>query len=449
MNYENELKRLENGLKKLGHFVKKADIQTRGDFDLYKFKLRRALEERSLYGSNEKCDSENVRVVLQLNSEIVGVILQLNVITRQLNIGMTFDDLCVQSEMPIEPTDDGKNRSVKSNSQNKIFGKPPFFTQGHALIIGVGDDLSCTIDDAKGLANILRNEARCAYNPEQVHLLTGKSADRDGVLSALDAMAKATDNESTVVIYFSGHGYQYGKSSYLMANGYNADNLEETAVSGAEFAQKIMAIPAQKKLILLDCCHAGGIGKIKGVALAKFPLPPEAVNLFKEGEGYVLIASSQRDEYSFTGNPYSVFTGVLIEALCGKGVTEKDGYVRVADLAGHTREKVPSLTEGKQHPIFHFKNADNFVIAYYAAGDTQPKAVPFSLEAKKMQTGSNFDEVKKALTEKQLAHLIEQYEAVFNQRERTLDEGHKVVLTSQLEHLEIQIQQVKSELKQL
>jgi hypothetical protein len=40
------------------------------------------------------------------------------------------------------------------------------------------------------------------------------------------------------------------------------------------------------------------------------------------------------------------------------------------------------VSEDKQHPILHFEKADNFVIAYYAAGDSQQKAVPFSLKPK-------------------------------------------------------------------
>ena len=44
------------------------------------------------------------------------------------------------------------------------------FQQGFALVVGVGDDLPNTIDDAKGLANILFDEGRCAYPANQVNL---------------------------------------------------------------------------------------------------------------------------------------------------------------------------------------------------------------------------------------------------------------------------------------
>ncbi len=219
---------------------------------------------------------------------------------------------------------------------------------------------------------------------DQVHLLTETQAARDDVLSALDILSKSTNDESTVVIYFSGHGHQVTSTTseayYLMPYGYDTEKLFKTAISGAEYADRLRAIPAQKLLVMLDCCHAGGVGdaKVPGVKLAKSPLPPESLALLSAGKGRVLIASSQEDELSYAGQPYSAFTLALIEALCGRGVAKKDGYVRVSDLAMYTREKVPGRTNEKQHPILHFEHADNFAIAYYAGGDAEPKGLPFS-----------------------------------------------------------------------
>ncbi|HDN25565.1 MAG TPA: caspase family protein [Thioploca sp.] len=90
-----------------------------------------------------------------------------------------------------------------------------FFTKGHALIVGVGADLPGTVNDAEGLANILKDEGRCAYLPKQVHLLTDEKANRDSVLTALDELAQSTDDESAVIIYYSGHGYQQGNTGII------------------------------------------------------------------------------------------------------------------------------------------------------------------------------------------------------------------------------------------
>jgi len=260
------------------------------------------------------------------------------------------------------------------------------FDQGHALVVGVGGDLPNTVDDAVGLANILQDPARCAYPSEHVRLLTSEEATRERILSALDDLSASTGPQSTVIVYFSGHGYRVasptGEFYYLLPHGYDLEQLYRTAVGGAEFTARLRAIPAQKLLLLLDCCHAGGVGEAKapGLQMAKAPLPPEAQELLAEGVGRVLIASSQENELSFGGRPFSAFTLALTEALAGVGVAKQDGYVRVTDLALHAREVVPGRTQQRQHPILHFEQADNFVLAYYAGGDTQPKGVLFAGE---------------------------------------------------------------------
>ncbi|MBD2543003.1 caspase family protein [Planktothricoides raciborskii] len=94
------------------------------------------------------------------------------------------------------------------------------FQQGFALVVGVGGDLPNTIDDAKGLANILKDEGRCAYPTNQVNLLVSEAAIRENILSGLDNLAQTSNPDATVVIYFSGHGYHVetsiGSQYYLM-----------------------------------------------------------------------------------------------------------------------------------------------------------------------------------------------------------------------------------------
>lgn len=256
------------------------------------------------------------------------------------------------------------------------------FTQGHALLVGVGADLPNTVDDATGLAALLADTERCAYPTGHVHLFTEQQATRSQILNALDQLAASSDASATIIFYFSGHGYEVnttiGKSYFLLPYGYALNTLATTAINGAELMAKLNAIPAQKMLVLLDCCHAGGLedAKAPGASFAKAPIPAEAVELLAKGSGRVIIASSQADELSYAGKPYSQFTQALLEALAGAGASKADGYVRAADLAMYARETVPSQTKGKQHPVLHFEQADNFVVAYYAAGDKQPKGLP-------------------------------------------------------------------------
>jgi hypothetical protein len=277
------------------------------------------------------------------------------------------------------------------HQQHKLFSEgvnymSNIFSQGFALVVGAGGNLPNTVADAKGLAGILTDPGRCAYPQNQVVLLTGPNATRGAILDTLTKLSQSTNAQSTVVVYFSGHGGQVqlgtGPVYYIMPYGYDTQRLTETAISGSEFTDQLQKIPTQKLLLLLDCCHAGGIGEVKGDGpqIAKGPLPSEAASLFAAGSGRAIIASSQADELSFAGQPYSAFTLALIEALCGSGVAQKDGYVRMTDVALYTREKVPQRTRNRQHPILDFKEADNFILAYYAGGNAQPKSLPFTVE---------------------------------------------------------------------
>lgn len=258
------------------------------------------------------------------------------------------------------------------------------FTKGYAVLVGVGADLPVTVRDAIGLADLLRDPKRCAFPFDQVQVLTESEANCADVLSALDGVAESAGPEAMVIIYFSGHGYQItssgqSKSFHLLTNGYNLNNLSDTTISGNGLTANLRAIQAKKLLVLLDCCHAGGIGQPKDpdVTLSKSPLPLQAGNILSQGSGRVILASSRGDELSYTATPYSQFTLALLEALAGAGAAERDGYARVLDMAMYVGRMVPNRTSDKQHPIIKVANLNNnFAVAYYAAGTKEPLSLP-------------------------------------------------------------------------
>jgi hypothetical protein len=263
------------------------------------------------------------------------------------------------------------------------------FEHGYAAVIGVGADLPVTVDDAQGVAGLLRDPARCAYPSHQVQLLTGENARRHHILAALARLAEQVqaDPEATAVVYFSGHGLET-PDYYLMPFGYDLADLDNTAIPGSEFTDRLRAIRAKKLLVLLDCCHAGGQAEAKALPGVKSPLPPSAVAELGQSSGRVVIASSRKDEVSWTGQPYSVFTVALLEALAGYGAFEQDGYARVLDTVIWLGRKVPERTKDRQHPIVKVSGLeDNFVLAYYAAGDQLPKKLDWTTSVPTLASG--------------------------------------------------------------
>lgn len=253
------------------------------------------------------------------------------------------------------------------------------FTHGYALLVGVGADLSVTIDDAVAIRDILTDPNRCAYPGQNVRLLAGENATRAIILEGMEWLAGQVGNDATAtaVVYFSGHG-GYMPEYHLVPFGYNPQDIDGTAISGDEFSAKLDALNSQKLLVLLDCCHAGGMAEIKTTGYAKSPIPPQIDDILTRGSGRAVIASSRKDEVSYTSLPYSHFTLALREGLSGYGAAERDGYAYLADVALYVGRMVANRTRDKQHPILKLSAADNFPIAYYAGGASTPKALPES-----------------------------------------------------------------------
>jgi hypothetical protein len=253
------------------------------------------------------------------------------------------------------------------------------FSNSHALLIGVGADLPITVQDATALKTVLVDPTRAAYPLEQVELLTEAAANRQGILDAFDRLIKRTNNNpnAAVLVYFSGHGGRIERPGappeyFLIPYGYDPCRRTNTAISGLEFTDKIKAIEARKLVIFLDCCHAGGVPALKepGDTFVKSPLPPDLLGALESGSGWVVVASSQENEYSYTGTPYSVFTTCLLEALEGKAVVNQDGYARILDVLIYLFKHVPERAAGSQHPLVKrvLDLGDNFPLCYYAGG---------------------------------------------------------------------------------
>jgi len=247
------------------------------------------------------------------------------------------------------------------------------YNNSFALIIGVGNDLPITVKDAEAFSAILKDQNRCAFASKNVMTLTENKATKKNIIDCLDTIASRANEESTVIIYFSGHGTE-NPDFYLIPNDYDANDINNSSVSAKMFSSKIKSIQSKKIIILLDCCHAGGQAHFKDI---KAPLPSTILEKFQESSGQVIIASSRKNEVSWTDIPYSIFTNALMEAFAGYGSFEEDGFVRIIDLAFYINRKVVERTGDKQHPIMKIKDiTDNFVIAWYAAG--AKTVIPFS-----------------------------------------------------------------------
>jgi hypothetical protein len=232
--------------------------------------------------------------------------------------------------------------------------------------------------DAAAIAALLADERQGAYPPDQVILRQDGEATKATLLADLANLANVSDPESTVFIAFSGHGGRIESGpragEYLIpveADPTSYDTLAETSISGEAFADAIAAILARKVVVVLDCCHSGGVGALRDVAApaVRDGLSENYYQRLAEGKGRVIYAAARDTEFSvqLSGDDFGLFTKHFLAGLQG-GVASDDGMVRVFDLFEYVQPRV-TAEYADQHPIFKAEIEENFAVAMWRGGE--------------------------------------------------------------------------------
>jgi hypothetical protein len=230
------------------------------------------------------------------------------------------------------------------------------------------------LEDARCIHTALVDPQGGGYPLGQARLLIDDQADQAGLRGGLADLAHRCDADSTAFLFFSGHGARIlegpAAGEYLLPFDAQYDSpagLAQTAISTTELSAAIRAIPARKVVVVLDCCHSGGLGQPKTVFSAGEDVQPglsdAAYERLRSGRGRVILASSRSDEVSWVlpGMSNSLFTAHLLSGLRG-GIASEDGLVRIFDLYEYVQPRVTAAKK-EQHPIFKAELEDNFPVA--------------------------------------------------------------------------------------
>ncbi len=255
----------------------------------------------------------------------------------------------------------------------------------YALLVGVGKDLPVTVKDAKAIHSILADKTMAGYLSENITLLTGRKATRKNILAAFDKLIATVDEDSSVMLFYSGHGGTYSDNSFLKEEhwkpeaenqkyfhlcpyDYDPVEYETTWIKAEEVKEKIQALKSRRLIFFLDCCHATGM--VKGISLAgNEPKLIQADGLAQnldDGRGMSIISSCREDQESYImeGDKNSLYTKCMLEVLQGENKTHFDEpYVRISEVVQYIFKKVP---EGSPHqnPYANLQIYDDFILSY-------------------------------------------------------------------------------------
>lgn len=167
------------------------------------------------------------------------------------------------------------------------------------------------------------------------------------------------DNADVALLYFSGHGY-------VNATGAEIVTPYEIIHSGTYYKgvqmKDIMEVvhnsKVKNKIIILDCCHAGQMGKF---------------NITETGsvlnEGVSILTACRENETASEVNGHGLFTELLCSALQG-GAADFNGNITMGSIYAYIDR---SFSEWEQRPVFKTN-----VSAFVSLKKIEPK-VPLSV----------------------------------------------------------------------
>lgn len=215
-----------------------------------------------------------------------------------------------------------------------------------ALIIGINNygnpalNLKSSVNDAEAIHKLISHNENGDTNFDDVTLGIDVStkADLNGMIIEL---FRHESNMS--LFYFSGHGYNDSLGYHLATPD---GRVNDRGVSMRQVMNLVSKSPAKNKVVILDCCFAGGITKADLADTGGIYLD----------EGVTILASTQCAETAHQGNNHSIFTNLLIQAFEG-GAADLNGHVTAAGIYAYIDK---AMGAGNQRPVFK-TNISEFV----------------------------------------------------------------------------------------
>lgn len=257
----------------------------------------------------------------------------------------------------------------------------------YALVIGVDNDQKTkqVLRDAQAIYDVLCNQELCGYKKENITLLLDTKATTESINEALDDIIAKSDENSSFLLFYSGHGGYHNGRSYLLPFGATSTSL----ILGDKLREKLSQMKSKRIIILFDCCHSAGffsgkddvISQTISINTSQRAIPKNSdlegiAQEIDDEQGMVILASSQAEELSWgdSNDDYSVLTTSFIEALNAKHKHFfADEFIRMVETVNYVFLRIPELIKilkersdivKDQTPYANLQMNRDFILSY-------------------------------------------------------------------------------------
>ena len=231
------------------------------------------------------------------------------------------------------------------------------FAQGRkwAVVIGINEYLDPAIPrlrysvaDARLVAETLIQ--KCGYEADRILLLTDDQEKRHllplrlNLLEQIPAWLGHAGPADTVLVFFAGHGFlDQRDQGYLAPMDCKRANLGLTGFRTDDLRNSLEQCAAGRKLLILDCCHAGAEREADLSGMSS----EELGAAFRQARGLVTLASCGKNQRSceWEAKGHGLFTHFLALGLRGDADFDQNGFVDSDELYRYVYDKVSTTAQ--------------------------------------------------------------------------------------------------------
>jgi formylglycine-generating enzyme required for sulfatase activity len=268
--------------------------------------------------------------------------------------------MCVGTATAQQPVDEPKNIVREGQLAER-------FDAGRkwAVVIGVNTyldpkipNLRFCVADARLMADTLA--AKCGYDARRI-LLIADDQPQDhlrplgiNLRNQIAGWLKHAAPGDTVLVFFSGHGFLDDRGQgFLAPKDCEKDHLGLSGFRTDDLRDMLQQCRATQKLLVLDCCHAGGAKSLDDAG----PSGQEMGMAFQKAEGLITLASCRRKEQSqeWAQKGQGLFTYFLAQGLQGRADYDGNRLVDSDELYRYAVDRVPTTAQrelnARQTPV--------------------------------------------------------------------------------------------------
>ena len=217
-----------------------------------------------------------------------------------------------------------------------------------ALVIGIGKyreeaipPVKYAARDAEVMAKYLENLG--GVPKANIQVLTDEKASKSDIQAYLeDWLPRRVNEDSTVFLYYSGHGAPdpQGREAYIVPYEGQPDFPSKLYPLQNIYAS-LNKLPAKRVIVMLDSCFSGAKGRSVTQEGAR-PLVMHLDNILPAGQKVIVVAGATGNQISsdYDRVKHGLFTYYLLRGLRGEADRNSKGVVNLEDLYQYVKKNV-------------------------------------------------------------------------------------------------------------